>query len=356
MKSDTKIICVLVLTFAYFIVEFVVGTITKSLSLTADSFNMLSDSISMFIGIWAMRLGNKETCKPEYSYGYRRAEVLGTLINCVFQMGLCFSLLVEAIKGFVKPSKIKNPLLVLWVGTGGLLINLLGIYVIILEKRRNKKIIAEEEIFLNDLGSSVVKSNADGKHLSGKDAQEKDQCPSDLNMGGVFLRILGDALGSVAVLISACIAMWTDFKWVVYIDPLLSFFIVLILIKTTWPFLTATTRILIQATPLHVDLPPLAEELKSIEHVLDIHDLHVWQLCEVKNIATVHICISENAPLKQISKQVHQIMHMNNVHSTTIQFEIPDNMNSNSGQCFSSCEGRTCEPQRCCPLKSKVTI
>src|SRR2546421_1907549 len=88
---------------------------------------MLNDVLSLCVGLWAVRIANKESSKM-YTYGWQRAETLGALINGVFLIALCLSIFLEAIQRFVTPQRVSNPKLVLIVGCVGLAFNVLGLF------------------------------------------------------------------------------------------------------------------------------------------------------------------------------------------------------------------------------------
>ena len=113
------------LTTSYMIVELVVGNLTNSMALVADSFHMLSDIAALVIAFLSVRMAPKSWSKN--TFGWARAEVLGALVNAVFLVALCFSITVESMKRFYEPELIHNPQMILWVGTMGLIVNLIGL-------------------------------------------------------------------------------------------------------------------------------------------------------------------------------------------------------------------------------------
>lgn len=121
-----RLIAMLSLTLSYFIVELVVGNITKSVALIADAFHMLSDVISLIIGIAAVRFSRRRS--PLNTYGWVRAEVVGANINTVFLLALCLTIIFDAIKRFIEPEPIENVTLLLIVGSVGLGINIIGLF------------------------------------------------------------------------------------------------------------------------------------------------------------------------------------------------------------------------------------
>ena len=123
-----SLLSMLVLTGSFFLVEIVVGYITRSVALVADSFHMLSDVISLIVGFFALRYSKKSAQTDRNTFGWQRAEVLGALINAVFLVALCFTIFVEALKRLVEVEEINDPWLVLIVGAAGLFINVIGLF------------------------------------------------------------------------------------------------------------------------------------------------------------------------------------------------------------------------------------
>lgn len=122
-----SVLSMLFMTSSFFLVEIVVGYATNSMALVADSFHMLSDVMSLLIGFFALRYSKRSQRTERNTFGWQRAEVLGALVNAVFLIALCFSILVESLKRMVEPEVINNPILVLVVGIAGLLINVVGL-------------------------------------------------------------------------------------------------------------------------------------------------------------------------------------------------------------------------------------
>jgi len=128
MSHRTSFISMIVLTLTFFLVEIIVGYATNSMALVADSFHMLSDVVSLFVGYIALRYSKAGKQTGRYTFGWARAEVLGALVNAVFLVALCFSIFVEALKRIIMPEPIENPKLVLITGGIGLFVNLIGLF------------------------------------------------------------------------------------------------------------------------------------------------------------------------------------------------------------------------------------
>lgn len=125
--NRARLLCMLSLTFSFFIVEVVVSRVTSSLSMLSDSFHMLSDVIALVVALVAVRFAEKTQSTKKNTFGWIRAEVMGALVNAVFLTALCFTIVLEAVERFTDPHEIKTPVVVAGVGAAGLLINLLGL-------------------------------------------------------------------------------------------------------------------------------------------------------------------------------------------------------------------------------------
>lgn len=120
-----RLLTVVVMTIFFFFVEVVFGYVTNSMALVADSFHMLADIAALLIAYLSLEMSPKKWSKN--TFGWARAEVLGTLVNAVFLVALCFSITIEACKRFLEEEHIHEPQWLLMVGVIGLLVNILGL-------------------------------------------------------------------------------------------------------------------------------------------------------------------------------------------------------------------------------------
>lgn len=104
-------------------------------------------------------------------------------------------------------------------------------------------------------------------------------------MRGVYLHVLGDALGSVIVIISALIIKFASGLWTLYVDPVMSIMMVMLILKTSIPLLRESALILLQTVPTHIKIKEVQERLlEQVDGVLSVHEFHVWQLAGDKII------------------------------------------------------------------------
>ena len=199
---------------------------------------MVSDLISLIVGITAMRLARRKETDAN-TFGFVRAEVLGGLINSVFLLSVVFFICLEAIQRFIEAEPIDDPLIVLGVGIGGLIVNLIGLCMLFQHRS-----LAVGHGHSHSHGADGAEQSADdGSH------NDEDGKKASMNLHGVFLHVLGDAIGSVAVVVSALLSHFIEQDWVKYADPALSLFLACIIAKSSWPLFRASVRILMQSVP-----------------------------------------------------------------------------------------------------------
>ncbi|XP_014900914.1 zinc transporter 1a [Poecilia latipinna] len=421
--NRARLLCMLALTFGFFVVEVVVSRITSSLSMLSDSFHMLSDVLALVVALVAVRFAERTHSTKKNTFGWIRAEVMGALVNAIFLTALCFTIVLEAIERFTEPQEIDSPMVVVWVGAAGLLVNVLGLLLFHghaggghshggnshgdkgkkgktgkTKKLKN----AGDGLAVEETNNLVASHNSPGDGRSKTDVLSKDNMEvqmngntqidddhdssAQLNMRGVFLHVLGDALGSVIVVVNSLIFtfVWkpcTDKNcvnpciksrdedlqainrtgkvemagpcWVLYLDPSLCLIMVGILLYTTYPLLKESALILLQTVPKQVNIKRLNERLLSLDGVLAIHDLHIWQLAGSRIIATAHIKCRDPTSYMEVAKRIKDFFHDEGIHATTIQPEfVTFSSQSRDSLCELSCRTQ-CAPKLCCETADK---
>lgn len=430
--NRARLLCMLLLTFGFFVVEVVVSRITASLAMLSDSFHMLSDVIALLVALIAVRFAEKTQATNKNTFGWIRAEVMGALVNAVFLTALCFTIILEAVERFTEPNEIERPQIVIGVGAAGLLVNLLGLCLFhghaggghghshgghshgkkskMAKILKSEKPPSEETNTLNHHNSpNGVNADNCRYEFGSKDSSEVemngspryeemdggDNSASQLNMRGVFLHVLGDALGSVIVVVNALIFtfVWQPCKpdeicinpcidghskdqlhnnhtlvglgegmaspsmagpcWVLYLDPTLCIMMVGVLLYTTYPLLKESALILLQTVPKQIDMHRLNKRLLGLDGVLAIHELHIWQLAGSRIIATAHIKCHDPTSYMEVAKRIKDFFHNEGIHATTIQPEfVTFNSESRDSLCELSCRTQ-CAPKLCCGTGDK---
>jgi zinc transporter 1 len=198
-----------------------------------------------------------------------------------------------------------------------------------------------------------------------------------MNMHGIFLHVLADDLGSVAVIISALIIKFVphdpnDTKhWTVYVDPTLSVIIVTIITISTVPLLKETTYVLLQTVPKNIEVASIKKLLiNQVPEIDGIHELHIWRLTSNATIATAHLHRRSLTDYMTVANKVRGFFHRIGIHSTTIQYEQQDDENQNylinnnkesdkskltQIDCLLSCPDEACGTKTCCTKDSMRT-
>ena len=155
---------------------------------------------------------------------------------------------------------------------------------------------------------------------------------SDLNMRGVFIHVLGDALGNLGVIASALFIWLSTYSWRFYADPLISLLITLIILKTALPLCRASSRILLQAVPAGLSVDDIRADIEQLPGVEACHHLHVWQLSGQKLVASLHVRLACNFPgcggtegakrYMSLAKAVRDCLHAYGIRQSTIQPEF----------------------------------
>ncbi|XP_006869759.1 PREDICTED: zinc transporter 10 [Chrysochloris asiatica] len=408
-----RLLFMLVLTVAFFVAELVSGYLGNSIALLSDSFNMLSDLISLCVGLTAGYIARRPTRGSQATYGYGRAEVVGALSNAVFLTALCFTIFVEAILRLARPERIDDPELVLIVGALGLAVNVVGLLIFqdcaawftcCGRDRRRRRQKQQQQLAEGGARSAfggpqdsesrhqaatstvpgadsavtlrvapaerkeekgaTVFSNIAGDSLNTQNEPEeimkKEKKSEALNIRGVLLHVMGDALGSVVVVITAIIFYVLPLKredpcnWQCYIDPSLTVVMVIIILSSAFPLIKETAAILLQMVPKGIDVEELMSKLSSVPGISSVHEMHIWELISGKIIATLHIKYQKDRGYQDASVKIREIFHNVGIHNVTIQFENVDLKEPPEQKdlvflCSSPCISKGCMKQLCCP-------
>ncbi len=274
--SVRPLLIALVITGGFMVLEFVGGILSGSLALLSDAGHMLTDTAALGLSLSAVWLARKPA-DPKRTYGYYRIEILAALVNGVFLWVMVFFIFREALQRLTSPSEVNVQGMML-VGTIGLFVNLASIYIL---------------------------------HSAQKDS---------LNVRAAFLHVLGDALGSVGVVVAGAIIMFTGWTGA---DPIAGMLIGVLILYSSWGLMKEAVHILLEGVPDHIEVEEIRTGILSVEGVKDIHDLHIWTLTPKVVLLTVHVTMEDEAadpdPLR---RKVRDLMAEKFcIEHTTIQIE-----------------------------------
>ena len=262
----------------FFVVELVAGLLTNSLALLADAGHMLSDvgalGLSLLALLWAARA---PTAKK--TFGYHRLEIMVALVNGLALWAIAAYIFYEAYGRLFQPPQIQGtPLLV--VATLGLLVNLLGVYVLYPTREHN------------------------------------------LNLRSAFLHLLADSLGSVAAMAAGLAILLQGWYW---FDPLAGGVIGVMIILGSWQLVKEATDILMEATPRHIDLEEVAGALTEHPEVDHVHDLHIWTIASGIYALSVHVGVKNQMDRDCLTWELEELLRRRfGLEHNTIQIEGPN--------------------------------
>lgn len=276
--SRGKLLVVLALVVAYLLVEVVGSLLTGSLALLADAGHMLTDAVGVGLALLAIWFGARPVT-PRRSYGYYRLEILAAVANAVLLFGVAAYILYEAWQRLSDPPAVTS-LPMLAIAAVGLAVNFVSMRLL-----------------------------AAGARTS-------------LNLRGAYLEVLGDFLGSIAVIVAALIILATGWQPA---DAIASIVIALLILPRTWGLLREAIDVLLQATPEGVDLDEVRGHLLRAEHVDDVHDLHAWTLTSGMRVVSAHIVMKPEADPASVLNEVCACLADDfDMEHSTIQLETID--------------------------------
>ncbi|MFC2152948.1 cation diffusion facilitator family transporter [Bacteroidota bacterium] len=277
--SKKYLLITVLLNAAITLAEFIGGILSNSLALISDAVHNLSDTMAIIISYIAMLIGKKDSTSKN-TFGFKRIEILAALFNAVVLIVISIFLFYEAYQRFINPEPIKGKIMFV-VATIGLLGNLI----------------------------SVLLLHKDSSH--------------NLNVKAAYLHLIGDTLSSVGVIIGSILIYYWNIYW---IDPLLTVIIGIVIIKATWSILKETIEILMQASPVGLDLKEIKLELEKHPDVKNIHHIHSWRLSDNIVHFQCHADVNKNLPIKEIDNirtslenTLHKIFGIDHI---TIQMEL----------------------------------
>jgi len=259
--------------------EFAAGAVSGSVALMADALHNTNDAGALLIAYVARKISRKGA-DHRYTFGYRRAELIGAMIQLTALIVVGLYLLFEAVKRFFTPEPLLGDWMMIAAGVA-LLVDIVTAWLL----------------------WSMSKGN--------------------LNVRAAFLHNLADAAASVAVLLGGAAVYWFDWYW---IDPLLTLLIAGYILHMSLGMLRQTASILMEGAPAGFHVDDLKRDIGTIPDVMDIHHVHVWELDEHRRALEAHIVISHEVSMSKmetIKAEVRQRLHDHyDIEHSTLEMEM----------------------------------
>jgi cobalt-zinc-cadmium efflux system protein len=243
-----RLTVVLGLTLVVLVAEVVGAVLSGSLALLADAGHMATDAAGIALALGAVTLAQRPA-RGRRTFGWQRIEILAAVANGLLLLGVAGYVLVEAVLRIGRPTEIGSGLMIV-VAAGGLLVNLVALALL---------------------------------HRGRSDS---------LNVRGAYLEVLGDAFGSVAVLVAGVVILTTGWLWA---DTLASLAIGFLVVPRAWHLLREALDVLLEAAPRGVDLDDVRSHILAVDGVLGVHDLHAWTITSGLPVLSAHVVVSDDA-------------------------------------------------------------
>ena len=243
--DDTRrLTLALVLILGLMVGEIVAGVLADSLALLSDAAHMLTDAAAIALALFAARLARRPAC-GDFTFGFRRAEILSAQLNGATLVGLAVLIAVEAIQRLINPPEVAG-LTVLLVAIAGIAVNLAATRV-----------------------------------LAGSDRRS-------LNVEGAFQHVLTDLFAFIATAIAGAVILLTDFGRA---DGIAALVVAALMLRSGYGLLRDSGRVLLEAAPRDLDPEEIGNLLAAQSHVVEVHDLHVWEVTSGFPAISAHVTV-----------------------------------------------------------------
>jgi cobalt-zinc-cadmium efflux system protein len=262
---------------AFFVVELVGGILSNSLALLADAGHMLSDVAALGLSLLALRWALRSPTAQK-TFGYHRLEILVALVNGLVLWGMAAYIFYEAVGRIFRPPEISStPLLV--IASLGLLVNLLGMYVLIPTREHG------------------------------------------INLRSAFIHLLSDSFASFAAVVAGLAIWWQGWYW---FDPVAGIVVGVMIVFSSWQLVWEATEILMESTPRHIDLDEVAQTLEAHPEIKKVHDLHIWTIASGIFATSVHVAVDSPPDRDCLTWEIEEILRQRfGLEHNTIQLEGP---------------------------------
>jgi len=266
------------LNLTFTVIEIVGGLFTNSVAILSDAVHDLGDSIALALS-WRFESLADRGADHRLTFGYRRYSVLGALVSAVILIAGSTYILMEAIPRILNPEPVSE--------VGMFAIAIVGVGVNLL---------------------AVLRLRGGSK----------------LNQRVVFLHLIEDVLGWIAVLLASIVMMFVE---VPILDPILSIAITVFVLAKIVPNLRSTLRVFLQYAPDGIDVRQIANRLRGVDSVVDVHDLHVWSLDGNYTVFSGHVVVDKQADWREIEAlkaQLRSETETLGINHSTFEFEPSD--------------------------------
>jgi cobalt-zinc-cadmium efflux system protein len=268
----TVALCLIV---AFMAVEVATGVIANSLALLSDAAHMLADAAAIGFSLFALRLASRPA-RGAMTFGFKRVEILSAQANGVTLLILAAFITYEAVRRLLDPDNVRGGLMLI-VALLGVLVNLAAIW-------------------------TLSKANRES-----------------LNLEGSFQHVLTDLYGFIGTAIAAAVILTSGFQRA---DPIASLFIAALMTRSGISLARDSGRVFLEAAPKGLDPRQIGEALVAQPGVIEVHDLHVWEVTSGFPALSAHVLVAVDSDCHVARRQIEAMLRERfALHHTTLQVD-----------------------------------
>ncbi|MEV0294690.1 cation diffusion facilitator family transporter [Nocardia sp. NPDC050710] len=242
--------------------EVIVGILAHSLALISDAAHMLTDAASIVLALIAIRLA-KRPARGQYTYGFKRAEILSAQANGITLLLLAAWFIYEGIDRLIDPPDVAGPL-VLITALVGIVVNIAAAW-------------------------SISRANR-----------------TSLNVEGAFQHILNDLYAFIGTAIAGAVVWLAGYPRA---DAIAALVVAALMLKAGWSLVRESGRIFLEAAPAHLDPDAIGTRIVAIAQVAEVHDLHVWLITSGQPSLSAHILVADGADCHAVRSTIERALH-----------------------------------------------
>jgi cobalt-zinc-cadmium efflux system protein len=265
----------LALILGFMAVEVVAGILASSLALLSDAAHMLTDAGAIGLALVAARLAERPPARG-FTFGLKRAEILSAQLNGATLVALAAVILFEGVRRLADPPDVEGAT-VLVVALAGIVVN---------------------------LAATAVLAGADRRSL---------------NVEGAFQHVLTDLFAFVATAVAGVVILATGFAEA---DGIAALLVAALMLRSGWGLLRDSGRVLLEAAPRGLDPDEIGRTLAAQNHVVGVHDLHVWEVTSGMPSLSAHVTVGAGCDPQSHRRQLAELLHERfGIDHTTLQVE-----------------------------------
>ncbi|MEU4226347.1 cation diffusion facilitator family transporter [Nonomuraea sp. NPDC026600] len=252
----------LALIVGFMAIEVVIGLVAQSLALISDAGHMLTDAVAIVFALIAMRIAARPP-QGGFTYGLKRAEIISAQVNGITLLLLSAYFIYEGIHRIIEPAQVEG-LYVVVTGLAGIAVNLAATWLL---SRANR---------------------------------------SSLNVEGAYQHILNDLFAFIATTVAGAVVWLTGWAQA---DAIAALVVAGLMLKAGWGLVRDAGRVFMEAAPVGMNPAEIGQQAAALDHVVEVHDLHVWEVTSGYAALSAHILVTPGADCHGVRVAAERLLH-----------------------------------------------